>query len=532
MCLGAIATFFLIDHMPELLFERLQGEIHSAYEIYAYSFGLVGLLVFVPTLLQGMSFPLIVRAVVPSRDDSGAQVGRLYAINTVGAILGSFLAGFVLLPALGLHTAIATVVGINLASALVLAVATATTPQPGAARYVAPGLVALAAVAFALSPSIDRVKLTRGLFRAYWSRELFDAKKLKKDRPELLYYKDGLTVTTSVEKRGRFVTLKGNGKAEASDGADMATQILVGLTPFIFHSARPQANIGQERAVMVGYGSGVTSGASLQWPLKSLEVIEIERAMIEASQFFNHVNHRPLEDPRHELVISDGRNYLEYNDRTWDVIVSEPSNPWIAGVAALFTKEHFLRAARHLKPGGIFGQWVQLYEMRPERVKVIFATFAQAFPHVLVFSSMPKGTDLILIGSDQPIPMPADGFAHAMEIPSVRAELARGRGRLDVRFLRPDVHEPPRVPRLWPRRSAQHRRQRLPGVSGAQRSGALRHRRAILHRAVPPKSRLRRSSPRLRRLGRSRLGPLARRPPCQRPMACRKVRHGPRRALK
>ena len=425
MAAAATISFFVLDHLPEVLFHRLRGSISTAHEVYAFNFGLVGLVVFIPTFLQGMAFPLVVRALVGEREDSGERVGTLYAFNTVGAIVGSFAAGFGLLPWLGLTTSITLVVTANITGGLLIGIG-ALLWRRDTRRTSALAILFVAATAlFVFSPQIDRIKLTRGLFRTYWARELFDAKKLAKDNPELIYYKDGITVTTSVERRGELITLKGNGKAEASDGADMATQILVGLTPFVFHSAREGAEIGEEESVMVGYGSGVTAGGSLQWPLKHLEVIEIEEAMLEAAKLFGHVNHKPWEDPRAEIIISDGRNYLEYNDRLYDVIVSEPSNPWIAGVASLFTVEHFKRAERHLEPGGIFSQWVQLYEMDPENVKVIFATFAQAFEHVLVFSSMPKGTDLILIGSNQPIPMPADGFARAMKIPSVAAELER-----------------------------------------------------------------------------------------------------------
>jgi spermidine synthase len=428
LCASATVAFFVLDDLPRVLFHRMREAIFSPNDIYLFNFGLVALVVLVPTLLQGASFPLVVRALVGEREDAGREVGRVYSSNTLGSIAGSFAAGFILLPNLGLSQAIALAVGLNLLGALLVAGADLRAGGEGLRRRVAAlsvgALVAGSALAFA--PPIDRVALTRGLFRAYWSRELFDAEKLDRDAPELLFYEDGVAVTTSVERRGSTVTLKGNGKAEASDGADMSTQILVGLLPFVFHSARdPDGPIGGERALMIGYGSGVTSGGALQWPLATLDVIEIEEAMIEASRFFDHVNHTPLDDPRHHLVISDGRNYLEYVDTTYDVIVSEPSNPWIAGVSAMFTVEHFRRARRRLATGGVFGQWVQLYEMSPTNVAVIFNSFAQAFPHVQVFSSMPKGTDLILIGSDAPIPMPADAFARAWANPVTRAELER-----------------------------------------------------------------------------------------------------------
>ena len=424
VCLAAVVAFFVLDRLPELLFDRLRQSIRSAHEIYLYNFSLVGLVVFAPTFLQGMSFPLMVRALIGQREGAAGAVGRLYAFNTGGSIAGSFLAGFALMPALGLSRAMTVIIGLNLLMACGLGALELWAMRDRlAARWLAPAALAVALI-YALAPPIDRVRLTRGMFRVYWARELFDRDKLAKDAPKLLYYKDGVAVTTSVERRGRSVTLKGNGKAEASDGADMATQILVGLLPFVLRSGQDVA-LGQEQAVMVGYGSGVTAGGSLQWPLASLEVIEIEEAMIEASRFFDHVNHRPLQDPRTKLMISDGRNYLEYTDRRYDVIVSEPSNPWIAGVASLFTVEHFKRARRHLKPGGVFAQWVQLYEIRPENVRTIFASFAAAFDHVLVFSSMPKGTDLILIGSDQPLRLPADALARAWQLDSARRELGR-----------------------------------------------------------------------------------------------------------
>ncbi len=421
----AVLSFWTLDELPELLFERYRQEIGAPQEIFAYQFLLVGLVVFVPIFLQGMSFPLVIRALVGDREGSGERVGRLYAMNTVGAIGGSFVAGFVLMPTLGLHTSIACVIGLNLAVAAGVGFTASLGEEDARRVWGGRALLAVAVLAFVFAPTIDRVRLTRGMFRVYWARELFDPEKLAKDRPELVYYADGLTATTSVEKRGSLVTLKANGKPEASDGADMSTQILVALAPFLVRSLDEDAKVGGETVAMVGFGSGVTAGAALQWPLGRLDVVEIEETMLGASRFFDHVNHRPLEDSRTVVYTSDGRNFLEYNDDLYDVIVSEPSNPWIAGVASLFTVEHFTRAKRHLAPGGTFSQWVQLYEISPENVRIIFRTFLEVFPHAVAFSSMPKGTDLILIGSEEPIEFAPEGFERAWEVESVRHELMR-----------------------------------------------------------------------------------------------------------
>lgn len=421
----AVLSFWLLDRLPEFLFERLRQEIGAPSEIFAYQFFLVGIVVFIPIFLQGMAFPLVVRAIVGERHKSGEMVGKLYAFNTVGAILGAFIAGFVLMPSVGLHRAIALTIGLNLVVAIAVGFAAGREEAARRPKFVVGGLVIVALAAFVFAPTIDRVRLTRGMFRVYWARELFDPEKLAKDDPELVFYADGLTATTSVEKRGDLVTLKANGKPEASDGADMSTQILVALAPFLLRSMDPDNAIGGEEVAMVGFGSGVTAGAALQWPLERLDVVEIEETMIDASHFFDHVNHRPLEDPRTVVYTSDGRNFLEYNDALYDVIVSEPSNPWIAGVASLFTVEHFRRARTHLARDGTFAQWVQLYEISPENVRVIFATFLEVFPDAVAFSSMPKGTDLILVGSREPFDFPVGGFERAWEVESVREELHR-----------------------------------------------------------------------------------------------------------
>lgn len=419
----AALAFRVLDELPEVMFDRMRKEIGSPEEIYLFQFFLVGALVFVPIALQGAAFPLVVRALVSVRDRAGIDVGKAYGINTAGAIAGSFLAGFVFMPLLGLRGGMTLALVLNLAIALVWTVTELHEAATRRKTIVLGALAVVACTAVAIGPSVDRVALTRGMFRVYWARELFDPKKFARDSPELVFYEDGVAATTTVEKRGGLVTLKANGKPEASDGADMATQILVALLPMMMRSI--DHPMGGEHVAMIGFGSGVTAGAALQWPLKKLDVVEIEPAMFEASHFFDHVNNKPLEDPRTNIIATDGRNFLEYSRDQYDVIISEPSNPWIAGVASLFTVEHFERARRRLAPGGVFGQWVQLYEINPTNVKRIFATFSSVFPHVQAYSSMPKGTDLILIGSERPLDLPPEGFDTAWANDITRAELVR-----------------------------------------------------------------------------------------------------------
>lgn len=436
VCLAAATCFFTLDLTPGLLFEHLRSGTPSPASVWTYGVGLVALVVLVPTLLQGAAFPLAIRVVsdaMPKGGSGGGIVGRTYAINTVGAIVGSFASGFVLMPLMGLRAAMMLTLAINLAAVCVLG-GLSLLRTPGKARLA--GLTAVAAACMALialAPELDLARLSSGAFRVYWSREVFTRKSFERDTPEMVFYRDGVAATISVERRGRLLTLKANGKPEASNDADMSTQILVGLVPFVLHemtrSAREAQHAGSyappRTGAMVGFGSGVTAGASLAWPVERLDVVEIEAAMLDASRAFDPYNHAALDDPRIRVVESDGRNFLEYTGDVYDVIVSEPSNPWIAGVASLFTREHFLRARHKLAPGGVFCQWVQLYEMRPENVARVIKTFRAAFPHTLAFSSQPKGTDLILIGSEEPLVLDAAGPTRAFSDPSVRAELLR-----------------------------------------------------------------------------------------------------------
>jgi len=418
----ALLAYFFLDTFPEWLYHRFRQEIRTVFQVYLYYFFMCGVVILLPTILQGMSFPLVIRAVVRDRNRTGEDVGRAYAFNTAGSIVGSFMAGFVLMVFFGLHLSITIVIAVNFLLAAALGASELIDQFSSRKLTILASVFALGTGAFVLAPAIDRTDLTRGMFRTAWARN-FSEETFYEDDPELLYYEDGVAATVSVEKRGDLHTLKANAKPEASDGDDMSTQILVGLMPYIVRSGWDDVEVGGEHSAMVGYGSGVTAGSALRWPLEELEVIEIESAMFEAGKYFRHVNHSPLKDDRMQPVESDGRNYLEYTNQTYDVIVSEPSNPWIAGVASLFTVDNFKAIKSHLADDGVFAQWVQLYEMRPNNVRRIFNTVLEVFPQVHAFTSYPRGSDVILIAAKQPLPFPAEGWQRAWEMPKVREEL-------------------------------------------------------------------------------------------------------------
>ena len=207
-------------------------------------------------------------------------------------------------------------------------------------------------------------------------------------------YKEGHTCTISVHKSRRTgaVYMKSNGKVEASSKGDMPTQVLVGQIPMLL---APRL----DEVLVVGMGSGVTVGSVTPFPAKKITLVELEKAVIEGSHYFDQFNNQPLKDPRLVLQVADARNYLLVTPDRYDVIISEPSNPWMAGVANVFTREFFRLGYDKLKPEGVFCQWLQLYKISPESFKTVLTTFHKVFPYVYVF--MPQEKDLVMVGFKQ-----------------------------------------------------------------------------------------------------------------------------------
>jgi spermidine synthase len=208
----------------------------------------------------------------------------------------------------------------------------------------------------------------------------------------------------------------------------MPTQIMVGLMPLLFH---PTALDHPPRIAVVGYGSGVTIGATTQFPIAHADVVELEPEIIYASRWFENVNHQPDKNPRVNVLVGDGRNFLTQGDDRYDVIISEPSNPWITGVSNLFTRDYWQLAQRRLAGDGVFCQWAQLYELSPKNIKTILRTFGDVFPYTYVFSAEDLSSDVILVATNHPLRLDRTHVARNFENPTLRAELKRA-----------DVHSP------------------------------------------------------------------------------------------
>jgi len=413
-------TYLFTDKVPYLFTYLIKSNV-SVDAILFCQFALACLTVLPATLLMGGVFPLTVRVVAGGLDSVGQDVGNAYALNTVGAIVGSFVSGFFLLPKLGLEKGIYIAVLFDLALAAMLFWVAPQMPrrrrQAGVAAAVGLALLGL------VIPRWDLGSFTSGFFRVSIAREYIYRKVHKRNwqTPELMFYEDGMATTVTVDRWDKVYSLKNNGKVDASNDADMPTQIIVGLLPFLFYN-QPHA----PKAALVGYGSGVTAGAMTQYPIASLEIVELEAAVYRGARFFENDNHRPLQNPKVTARVGDGRNFLTQRSDKFDVIVSEPSNPWLTGVSNLFTREYFKLVKTRLAEHGIFCQWAQLYEMAPWNIKTILATVRSEFPYVYVFAAEDWSSDTILIGSLDPLPLDYATVERNFRDPVTRAEAKRG----------------------------------------------------------------------------------------------------------
>ncbi len=370
----------------------------SFWSLQLIEFELIFLLMLVPTIMMGGAFPLAGSLYVRGMEKIGGSVGKVYAANTLGSILGSFAGGFLLLPLLGIRNTILAAILINLALGVLFLDLSFSLPS-ARKRSFAAVVIITALLLIGLLPAWDRTTMTSGayLYAYQLSRQARDhgmtvEEELQKRR--ILYHREGVSDTVTViedsfGRRAFFV----NGKVDGSNATDMHTQELLSHVPLLLHP-------GPRSVLVIGLATGVTLGSAGRYPVERLDCVEISPSAREPYRFFLDVNYDVLSDPRARLIIADGRNYLSLSGETYDVITSEPSNPWIAGVADLFTREFFELCRKRLNPGGIVCAWIHAYSLDAPDFRSIVHTFHGVFPHTIIWESLP-GRDYLLIGSEQ-----------------------------------------------------------------------------------------------------------------------------------
>ncbi len=354
------------------------------------------------TLLWGASFPLALAAAAGGRDP-GRLVGRIYASNTIGAILGAVGFSLLIIPGLGTQQSQRLLIGIAAAAALVTLGPLIRPFRTDASILRVSGrsrTFAIAAISFAALLGLV-FALIRSVPQSPWELVAYGRRvPSRAGEASLLYFGEGMNASVAVtETSSQKRVFHVSGRAEASsDPADMRMQRMLGHLPALLHP-KPRT------VLVVGCGAGVTAGSFVLHPgVQKIVICEIEPLIPRVvAGFFNGENYDVLDDPRTEVVIDDARHYILRTKERFDLITSDPIHPWIKGSATLYTKEYFEICKQHLNPGGVIAQWVPLYESSREAVKSELATFFKVFPEGTIWSNdlLGFGYDIVLLGQTE-----------------------------------------------------------------------------------------------------------------------------------
>lgn len=415
------ASMFLYQYLPYVFVKmaHLFARTPEAYPLYE---GLQALtcfgVMFLPAICLGMTLPLASRVATESIERSGHSVGRVFAVNTIGTVLGAVVTGLWLMPKVGLAWTFSIGIAINASIGLLILTRNRLSPRW---RFGPPVLAAgMACWMGVLFHSEWRVFLAHGLWRSPAlppPLKIFDAA-LRDEK--VLFYRDGagstVTVRSRMESGRERITLAVNGKTDASTG-DVSTQRLLGHIPMLL---RPDSS----EVMVVGFGSGMTGGAVARHPsVQRLDVVEISPDVPVAAREFAAYNDEFWTNPRVRIVIEDAKSFLKTTTRRYDVIISEPSNPWMAGVAGVFSREYYEDCRAVLKRNGLMAQWIHTYETTDETLEMVLRTFTSVFPFASIWQ--PNQGDLILVGTAAPWAPDLAAIEARFAMPPIREDLER-----------------------------------------------------------------------------------------------------------
>ncbi|HEY4284363.1 MAG TPA: fused MFS/spermidine synthase, partial [Chthoniobacterales bacterium] len=406
----AVQAFFIA--LPYALGDRIALTTMFLRSLGSFGFyghvcgwALVCLIVILPAAIaSGIQFPTLISLLGRGRDDIGLQTGRAYSWNAIGAIVGSLAGGFGLLPLLSAP-------GVWRFSVIILGILVISSTVIAARRHSGIGLARHV-------PSILVIALALCLIRttgptAFWRHGQIGAGRLerigatKNDyrdlinsvRREICWEADGIESSVAMGNSHGLGFLV-NGRADGHSTGDAGTQVMLGLIPTALY---PTA----EQALVIGLGTGSTAGWIGASPaIKQVDVVELEPAMVNVAQSCSAVNLNVLQNPKVNVIFGDGREFILTTGRKYDLIASEPSNPYRAGVASLFTREFYQAAAGALNQGGVFAQWVQAYEIDVQTVQTVYATLGSVFPHIETWQT--TGGDMLFLAGLEPHPIDID----------------------------------------------------------------------------------------------------------------------------
>lgn len=390
----------------------------GGYTLYNLGTATLSILIMLPAaFFAGTTLPLF--TIVLLREGQGEHaIGRVYAWNTLGAIVGVFAAVHLLIPTLGLKLALCVAALIDLSIGLLLLRGSADSKRNAIPFAFAASIAAIALIAAVRVP-YEPLKLASGVFRH--GKAIINAEDQK-----VLFYRDGKTSSVAaIAGKNGIASITTNGKPDAAiaikddapPSADEPTMTLLAAMPLTM-LAKPD-NIG-----VIGFGSGMTTHTLLgDSRVKQVDTIEIEPAMVQGATIFGQRVVRAYTDPRSHIFIEDAKAFFSVNKKKYDLIISEPSNPWISGVGSLFSQEFYKFVPHHLNENGLFVQWVQLYEIDEHLIGSIFNAMTPHFDDYSAWLASPN--DMLIIASPKG-PLPKSELSRLLSTPGpLHSELAR-----------------------------------------------------------------------------------------------------------
>lgn len=393
----------------QLFFAKLLYVASDDFNAGSVQIAIVITLLLLPsTVCMGGIFPAANKILIKDIGTTARDTGNNYFINTLGAVAGTFCAGFLFIPIMGKADSISLVVALQVISVLIFALSCRKKYIRGRIYAVSvAGLVVLVCAYFI--PSWNYSSLTRARYQrfsefedsimnsSYWSAAMRGDSILTSSQPheDVLYLADGVggfvSVNKSIDSLGvTNLTLTTSGKKDASTVVDVRTQVLSGHLPMLFGTESGDV-------MVVGLGSGMTAGEVLNYPVRTLDILEISPEVVSACELFRPWNNGVLDDSRASIILQDARTHLSLTGRKYDVIISEPSNCWLAGMSNLFTVEFFQKVRKCLKNGGVFEQWLYSYQMTWEDFSMITRSINSVFPNSLLFRTGTRGPDYLVL---------------------------------------------------------------------------------------------------------------------------------------
>lgn len=401
----------LLGWMPEFFGEILYDRISSLGSFALIVLAVASVSLLPPSILVGACFPITLRWLSEHATPVRAS-GLALAVSTGGSMVAALLGSFVLIPTLRIEPTLSC--ALMLHASIGAAAMSLALPR----RRLVPIFAALALLVVVLVRPPWDVRVVQSGPYIYGSRVL-EADSGGRPKEQALFVEDDHVASIAVmQSVDGTRMLRIDGKTDASTTReDMVTQILSAHVPLMMHG-------GAQNVMIVGLGSGVTVGSALMHDPRRVDIIEISPAVVRASHFFDAHNGRPFEDPRVTLHLEDARKVVRRMTDRYDVIVSEPSNLWIAGMAGLFTQEFYRMCEARLAEDGVMCQWFHAYKMPEETFRDALATFRSVFPHVLLWELWVAG-DYILIGTKKPIFVDSENIYRAMQKPAIARDLNR-----------------------------------------------------------------------------------------------------------